>query len=129
MKLDSLAAQSRFLCQNRISTDAELKANKAAKAHEIGDLTEQRKVLRKNLRTSSPEADETKDAITALTYQLRQLQKEVRLCEAIEARSQGIADNLRLLAEEIETERKEMEDREHIRRDRRPGRAYDVEWG
>ena len=129
MKLDSLVAQSRFLCQNRISTDAELKAYKAAKAHEIGDLTEQRKTLRKTLRTSSPEADETKDAITALTYQLRQLRKEVHLCEAIEARFQGIADNLRLLAEEKETERKEMEDREHIRRDRRPGRAYDVEWG
>lgn len=128
-KLDSLMAQSRLLCQNRINTYAELNAFRSTKEGEIENLTTQRKALRNVLRAGNQNADITKDEISALTDRLRQLRKEVSICDAIVTRSGEIAERLSLLAEEKEKERKEMEDHEHIRRECRSGRAYDVEWG
>ena len=127
-KLNALAAQSRLLCQNRISTADELQAYKERLEAEIASLSQQREVLRKTVRSRSSHSEETKAAITDLTARIRALRKEVQTCKAIEIRSKQIAENLRLLSEEKEETRKEMEEREHIRRERRSGREDVPAW-
>ena len=127
-KLDALAAQSRLLCQNRISTADELQAYKEQLEAEIAGLSQQREALRKTVRSRSSSSEENKTALSDLTARIRTLRKEVNTCKAIETRSIQIAENLRLLSEEKEKTRKEMEEREHIRRERRSGREDVPAW-
>ena len=128
-KLDTLAAQSRLLCQNRISTVDELQADKEHLEAEISGLSQQREALRKTVHSRSSPSEENKTALSDLTARIRALRKEVNTCKARESRSQQIAENLRLLSEEKEKTRKEMEEREHIRRERRSGREDVPAWG
>ena len=95
---------------------------------EIADMSRQREALRKKVRSRCSHSEETKAAITDLTVRIRVLRKEVQTCKAIEIRSNQIAENLRLLSEEKEATRKEMEEREHIRRERRSGREDVPAW-
>lgn len=131
-KLDALTAQSKLLCRNRISTSENLRQYKSGIEAQIVDLAEQRKHLRKEARIQSqkqiPEAAETKAAIAEITDRLRQARKEIRLCEAIEARSIEIAENLRLLVKQKHLDRKEMGSDEHIRRNRRSSHTNELEW-
>ena len=127
-KLDALAAQSRLLCRTRITTADQLQAYTEHLEAEISDLARQREALRKALRTQNPKSKETKAAIADLTARIRALRKEVNTCKAIETRSKQIAENLRLLCEEKNETRKEMEEREHIRRERRSGREDVPAW-
>ena len=127
-KLDALAAQSRLLCQNRIGTADELQAYKEHLEAEIAGLSQQREALRKTVRSRSSPSEENKTALTDLTARIRVLRKEVNTCKDIETRSKQVAENLRLLCQEKNETRKEMEEREHIRRERRSGREDVPAW-
>ena len=107
----------------------ELQAYKEHLEAEISGLSQQREALRKTVHSRSSPSEENKTALSDLTARIRALRKEVNTCKARESRSQQIAENLRLLSEEKEKTRKEMEEREHIRRERRSGREDVPAWG
>lgn len=127
-RLESLAAQSLFLCRNGIGTIEELQACKTKLEADISGLAGQRETLRKELRRRNSRPEEIKAKISDLTAQIRTLRKEVSICTAIESRSAQIAENLRILSEEKQKTRKEMEEHEHIRRERRSSREDVPAW-
>ena len=120
-KLDRLDAETRFLGKHRIGTIGELTAHRETASAEIDALTAQRQELRKELRRlnrqGDPKAvDEVKQKISALSSRIRAARKEVVLCDGIAQRSGQVKENLERLAEQKETERKELTQHELFRR-------------
>lgn len=122
-KLERLDAETRLLHRENISTIAELTAYKDTVESEIETLTAQRAELRKQLRQltrqDDPVADEVKAQISEISGRLRALRKEVNLCEDIVQRSGQMIANLE---RQKESERKERETDELLRRRGRTGR-------
>ena len=80
-----------------------------------------RKALYRKLRTKPVMQDEEKQAeikaeISALSGQLKELRREVRLCEDIAVRSQAIRDKMKAAREEEKSKGKEREQDVQFRR-------------
>ena len=67
-------------------------------------------------------ADEVRSKISAISSRLKALRKEVVLCDGIAQRSGQVKGNLERLAEQKETERKELNEHELFRRRSGAGR-------
>ena len=95
IKLDRLDAETRLLAKHGIETSQELSEYRGSVLSTISKLEKNRAILRK---TNSAEAKE-------ITKELRELRREVRLCDDIELRSAQTVKELEgILAEqEIET--------------------------
>lgn len=127
IKLDNLDAQTRFLGANKIDTAQQLQGKKSeiqsqmeALAAERSDLKNQLK--REKRRENTEAVAQVQARVSEITEQLRQLRREVKLCEAIEERSSRISEDLEQLYAEQESERKETENHELFRRRSRSGR-------
>ncbi len=111
MKLDKLTEQVRLLGKNHIDTSEQLFLYKSNLESEIQNLTSDRKQLQKEIRRkgiTDAELSEKKARITAMTNRLKELRKEVRLCEQIAERSGVIRCNFEtVIAEEEQLQRKE----------------------
>lgn len=110
MKLDELTAQTQLLGKNNISSAEELISYKTTVQGEIEKLTADRKHLRNKIRTKIDDAElsKAKEEISEMTDRLRELRKEVKLCEGIAERSGVIEEKLQtVLAEEEKAKGKE----------------------
>ena len=118
MKMEAITNETRLLCRNHIDTAEQLLLYKGSLETEMKELTEQRKGLYSQSRKISGEEKEAvKAQISEITGRLKNIRKEVRLCEGIEARSGILKEKLQIIrADENEQQRKELMQNEHRRR-------------
>ena len=121
MKLDQITAQVRLLGREHISTSEQLFSYKSKVENEIKTLTADRTHLRNEIRKVNIDDDllsGKRQQISALSERLKELRKEVRLCDGIAERSGVMREDLNaVLADEekIKNNRKENRDYEHRR--------------
>ena len=120
-KLDRLDAETRLLAKHEIATYEDMTAYQSELQSQINELEEKRKELRnearKHQRQHDPIMAETvKGQISDISKQLRQLRKEMVLCEDITLRSAQTREELEWLLEQQEiTEREEERNDELFR--------------
>ena len=73
----------------------------------MADITARRDELRKKARRTLPEAEatKTKEKIKQLTTELRQLRREVKVCEQIRERSDHVKKNLEIVDRDRQKEK------------------------
>ena len=96
LKCDQYSEQAKLLSRYHISTEEDLSLHQEKVEEKLTDITDRRDELRKKARRTLPEAEieQTKDEIKQLTTQLRQLRREVKVCEQIRERSGHVKENL-----------------------------------
>ena len=119
MKLDEITAQTTFLGKHHIGTDQELNGYRQTVTKRIEELTTERKQLRNEIRKVNITDDalsEDKNRITEIAELLKELRKEVKLCDNIAERSGEIRTTTqKVIADQEIEQRKEKEKNEHIR--------------
>ena len=121
MKLDQITAQVRLLGREHISTSEQLFSYKSKVEDEIKTLTADRTHLRNEIRKVNIDDDllsGKRQQISALSERLKELRKEVRLCDGIAERSGVMRENLNVVLadeEKIKNNRKENRDYEYRR--------------
>ncbi len=110
MYLDKYAQGIRFLHSHRIDTIEQLLSCQAEKQQEVERLTRQREALRRRLRNSrDPEsAEHMRKQMELLQKAIREIRKEVRICQDIHTRSAGIPQKLEIIRR-YEAERRKEE--------------------
>ncbi|MFR0973841.1 MAG: relaxase/mobilization nuclease domain-containing protein [Acutalibacteraceae bacterium] len=119
MKMDELTKQVTLLGKHQIGTDEQLFSYKRSVEDEIKTLTADRTHLRNEIRKvdiSDERLSAAKMKISAISERLKELRKEVKLCDGIAKRSGVIADTLsQVKAEEEKSQRKESRNYEQRR--------------
>ena len=95
VKLDRLDEQVRFLGKNNIETVEELKEYRKDAAGKIHLLEWERQVQRNLLRRERrqeniPGQEELKEKIAGINGEIKQLKKELQICDSVEKRSAQI---------------------------------------
>lgn len=121
LKLNNISQEVRLLVRNKIDTAEQLSLYKNGLEVQIQKLSAERKALYKKQRTvkcqSDPKlAEAVKKEIDGLTEQLKALRREVHLCDDIAERSGVITEKLKAVREDEQTQGKEKQQNEHIRR-------------
>ena len=110
MKLDKITQEVRLLGTHHIDTDEQLFSYKSSVEEKIKSLTDDRTHWRKKLRTkmNDGELSEVKEQISKINDELKELRKEVKLCDGIAERSKVMESNLEVIrADEEKLKRKE----------------------
>ena len=96
MKLDKITDEVRLLGKNHISDTEQLFSYKQSLEQELNLLMRSRTELRKTSRRKLDEKEipQIKTKISILTNKIRELRKEVKICEDIQERSKTIEVNL-----------------------------------
>ena len=121
LKLNNISQEVRLLVRHKIDTAEQLSLYKNGLEVQIQKLSAERKALYKKQRTvkcqSDPKlAEAVKKEIDGLTEQLKALRREVHLCDDIAKRSGVITEKLKAVREDEQTQGKEKQQNEHIRR-------------
>lgn len=124
IKLDAVIQEARLLAANRIDTAQQLSSYQSELESRIESVTFQRKQLYCKLRTVAVKSDEAASeeisaAITALSKELCQLRREVKLCSDIAMRSGVLPERIR---EAQKTQGKEQNEHDQFRRCSRTNR-------
>lgn len=125
-KMDEISEEARLLARHHIDTDEQLFLYKSDLEAKIEALTEERNVLFRERRTLAVKSDksaraEMKDEINLLTSEIKELRREVRLCEDIAVRSGVIKEKIKTIRED--EKEKEVNRDEQLRRSGRTNRA------
>lgn len=119
IRLDAIAREARLLCHYRIDTAEQLFSLQGDLKARMERLAGERKALRLKCRSIREEGElaETKAKVKELTGQIKEIRKEVNLCEGIAGRSGGIKERMERKETMQKTKRREKEEsrREHIR--------------
>lgn len=107
MKIDKISMETRLLARENISTIEQLFSYKESVEKEIDSLVDMRESLRRNVRKNSDktETSKIKDKISDSTRKIRELRKEITLCDGIAERSKVIDDRLKQIQKDEEKER------------------------
>ena len=121
LKLNNISQEVRLLVRNKIDTAEQLSLYKNGLEVQIEKLSAERKALYKKQRTvkcqSDPKlAEAVKKEIDGLTEQLKNLRREVHLCDDIAQRSGVITEKLKAVREDEQNQGKEKQQNEPIRR-------------
>ena len=121
LKLNNISQEVRLLVRHKIDTAEQLSLYKNGLEVQIEKLSAERKALYKKQRTvkcqSDPKLDEAvKKEIDGLTEQLKNLRREVHLCDDIAQRSGVITEKLKAVREDEQNQGKEKQQNEPIRR-------------
>jgi len=133
LKLDQRIAETRLLGKYGIETAENLTSRKQYADNQIQVLTDKRKDLRNALKRVTRQGDteataETKAQITALTAELKQLRREVKLCDSIAERSGLVKEGLEEVIQQDISARKEKTQDEHSRRRSGTNRQNVTQW-
>lgn len=123
IRAQELTDEARLLSRHRIDTLEQLNAYQSEVKSQLASLTEQRKRLYRKLRTKAALADPARQEqiraeIAALSGQLKDLRREVKLCEDIAARSLSLKEKIRAAREEQQAGKTEKTRQEQGRRKR-----------
>lgn len=114
-RMEQISEEARFLDSKGINTIQELSLYKNTVQTEIENLTREKKSLYDRTRiVDSDESELLKEKSLDLTFQIKVLRKELRLCEDIERRLPKIKENL-IEMEDQKVKGKERDENEHIR--------------
>ena len=121
LKLNNISQEVRLLVRHKIDTAEQLSLYKNGLEVQIQKLSAERKALYKKQRTvkcqSDPKlAEAVKKEIDGLTEQLKNLRREVHLCDDIAQRSGVITEKLKAVREDEQNQGKEKQQNEPIRR-------------
>lgn len=121
IKLENITQEARLLAVNHIDTAEQLSSYKNDLEMRMMAVSAQRKQLYKKQRTVAVRSDEAEaqrvsSAISNLSKELCQLRKEVRLCADIEIRSGIMLEHIKTIREEEQSQRKEKQEHEQLRR-------------
>lgn len=121
LKLNNISQEVRLLVRHKIDTAEQLSLYKNGLEVQIEKLSAERKALYKKQRTvkcqSDPKlAEAVKKEIDGLTEQLKNLRREVHLCDDIAERSGVITEKLKAVREDEQNQGKEKQQNEPIRR-------------
>ena len=107
MKIDKISMETRLLARENISTIEQLFSYKNSIEKEIDSLVDIRESLRRNVRKNADETEisKIKDKISDSTKKIRELRKEITLCDGIAERSKVIDDRLKQIQKDEEKER------------------------
>ena len=124
IKLDAVIQEARLLAANRIDTAQQLSSYKSGLESRMESVTSQRKQLYRKLRTVAVKSDEAasaeiSSAITALSKELYQLRREVKLCSNIAMRSDVLPERIQ---EVQKAQGKERNEHDQFRRRSRTNR-------
>lgn len=130
-KLEKLDAETRLMGKHNIVTYEDMSAYKNELASQINALEVQRKELRNDMRRlkrgGDPIAAEAvKGQISDISKRLRELRKEVGLCDDIILRSARTREELEWLLDQQEIEREEVNNDELFRRRGGTGREDEL---
>jgi len=133
LKLDQRIAETRLLGKYGIETAEDLTNRKQYADNQIQVLTDKRKDLRNALKRVTRQGDteaiaETKTQIAALTAELKQLRREVKLCDSIAERSGLVKEGLEEVIQQDISARKEKTQDEHSRRRSGTNRQNVTQW-
>ncbi len=97
VKLDAIMEQSRFLRKYKIDTAEQLEEHRESVEKQMTVLDAARLELRRKIRRNIPveQIMQAKSELTAVTVQMRELRKELKLCDAVEERSQIMREKLK----------------------------------
>lgn len=120
IKLDAITKEARLLAEHRIDTAEQLSSYKSGLESQISALSADRKQLYRKQRTVAVKTDEAlqnqiKTQIAAMSSQLTQLRREVRLCDDIAQRSGVMQEKIRAVREDEKTTGKEKTRYEQFR--------------
>ena len=106
IRAQELTDEARLLSRHRIDTLEQLTAYQSGAEAEMEQLTGSRKVLYRKLRTKAVQADPAQQGqiraeISKLTAQLKEVRREVKLCEDIALRSMSIQEQIQAAREEV----------------------------
>lgn len=107
MKADKYSQEAELLGKNHIDTSEQLFSYKESLQKEMETLTADRKHLRNKERRKIDEAElaEVKSEISQISQRLKQLRKEISLCDDIAERSQTIENNLEIIIADEEKQK------------------------
>lgn len=107
MKIDKISMETRLLARENISTIEQLFSYKNSIEKEIDSLVGIRESLRRNVRKNVDQTkiSKIKDEISDSTRKIRELRKEITLCDGIAERSKVIDDRLKQIQKDEEKER------------------------
>ncbi|MDR7319552.1 hypothetical protein J2X83_005883 [Brevibacillus nitrificans] len=123
----TITAQTKLLCQRRISSKEQLLAFSSATEQEMNQLCGERKTLYNRIRRAN-DADQIeayKAQISGLSRRIARLRKEVKLCEGILARSDEMRTKLQASEPQEKQSRKEMDRHEQWSRGSRSGGEHE----
>ena len=117
---ERFSQEVRLLSQYKIDTAEQLEAHQGKVQSALGERISQRAALYRQIRTvavqSDPERkDRVKQEISTLTGQIKNLRKEVALCQDIAQRSGKMRENLRMAREEKENSSPKREEQHRSR--------------
>lgn len=119
MKIDELTKQVTLLGKHHIGTDEQLFSYQHSVEEQVKTLTADRTHLRNEIRKvniTDAELSQAKASISLLTEKLKELRKEVKLCQDIAVRSKVIEEKVDAVrAEEEKSKRKENRNYEQRR--------------
>ena len=123
IRAEELTDEARLLSRHRIDTLEQLNAYRSDVESRLSSITEQRKSLYRKQRTRAVLDDPTQQEqirteIAALTAQIKELRREVKLCEDIAARSLSLKEKIRAAREEQQAGKTEKTREEQGRRKR-----------
>lgn len=121
LKLNNISQEVRLLVRHKIDTAEQLSLYKNGLEVQIEKLSAERKALYKKQRTVKCQSDPilaeaVKKEIDDLTEQLKNLRREVHLCDDIAERSGVITEKLKAVREDEQNQGKEKQQNEPIRR-------------
>ena len=119
-KLSRLDAQTRFLANQGIETGEQLSGHRAKAEKEIAALLEERQALNRDIRRLFRDGDEVGttpliERRMLINARLKELRKEVTLCDSIAERSAETREELERFIEEQEIEERRNEKNELLR--------------
>lgn len=129
-KLEQITKEARLLGTYHIDTESGLFLFREKRVQEIGQLSDQRSVLRKMLRTKAgkEKPEELRKEITGLSEEIGKRRREVALCDRIAERSGVMKEKLQAVRKERQ-QGKEGSFHEHRRGSRRTARAHEPQRG
>ena len=121
IKLESITQEARLLVEHRIDTAQQLSSYQGELESRIAAVSNERKRLYRKQRTVAVKSDEAasaevSSAIAALSRELSQLRREVKLCCDIAVRSGILPEHIQKVREDENHQRKEKTEHDQFRR-------------
>ncbi|NLD19975.1 MAG: relaxase/mobilization nuclease domain-containing protein [Clostridiales bacterium] len=106
LKCERYSEEAKLLSKYHISTDGDILSFTSEGEKKIETMSERREELRKIVKRKIPEGarEKCKDEIKVLTSSIKEIRKELRLCEDISMRSEILEKNLMKVDKEQEKE-------------------------
>lgn len=112
VKLDAIIEQNKFLHLYKIDTVEQIEDHRQSTEQQLAILETARAQLRAKLRRKLPQAvlEQTRIELTDLSKQMRELRKELKLCDAIEERSAEMQKKLKIVQAIEQNERQKQKE-------------------